>query len=69
MPYSKASGKATLRYKKRTYHRVALDLRHAEYDQLKEAADSVHETVGHFLKIAAQQKLEHMQNETRPEAK
>lgn len=50
--------KCTAEYKKKNYKRVPLDLNHSKYDEIKDRADTLGETVNGFIKKAIDDRLE-----------
>lgn len=56
-------------YKKRTYKRVPLELKSADYERLRAAADAAGETVSGFIKRVLAEHIGDTANQGRPEGR
>ena len=58
MAYSEAQKNATLKYQKKTYKRIPLDVRHEDYERLAQAAADAGEPVATYIKNAVRERME-----------
>ncbi|SFA87103.1 hypothetical protein SAMN05216249_10435 [Acetitomaculum ruminis DSM 5522] len=58
MPYTESQKKATLKYQKKTYKRVPLDLRYEDYERLKEHCEKLGKPVNTLIKELIFKELE-----------
>lgn len=63
MPTSESQKKASLKYAKTHLKRVPLDLTHEKYDQVKQSADTVGESVNGFIKKSIDERIERIASE------
>lgn len=58
MAYSEAHKRATLKYRKKSYKRIAVDLKTEEYERISEAAAAVGEPLATYVKGAINERME-----------
>lgn len=56
--YTESQKNASLKYAKQKLKRVPLDIRIAKYEEIKETAESVNESVNGFIKKAIDNRIE-----------
>ena len=55
---SAAHKRATIKYAKSAYHRIPLDVKHADYDRIQAAASAANESVNGYIKKAVNMRIE-----------
>jgi len=61
MAISKAQKQATLKYKKKNYKRIPLDVKNEEYEKIKRHIDGTGETVNGFIRRIIKKEIEKQQ--------
>ena len=62
MPYTKAGGRASIKYHEKKIKRVPLDMQIEDYEKLKAAADAAGERVNEYIKNAIRQRMNQQQS-------